>query len=96
MAHNFTGDPKEYLKWWEIVILVYERRLQEQEELNGQRMSGWWWGDGGAYVVMFYCHGTYANKQKLRRTLHFSVWVVVGSGFFSRLSFPLKSRATKL
>ena len=25
-------------------------------------MSGWWWGgDGGAYVVMFYCHGTYAK-----------------------------------
>ena len=44
MAHNFTGDPKEYLKWWGNVILVYERRLQEQEELNGQRMSGWWWG----------------------------------------------------
>ena len=29
----------------ENVILVYERRLQEQQELNdGQRMSGWWWG----------------------------------------------------
>ena len=29
----------------ENVILVYERRLQEQQELNdGQHMSGWWWG----------------------------------------------------
>ena len=45
-------------------------------------------GDGGAYVVMEHCHGTYAKpQQKLRQTLHFSIWVVVGS-FFSRLSFP--------
>ena len=43
---------------------------------------------GGVYVVMEHCHGTYAKpQQKLRQTLHFSIWVVVGS-FFSRLSFP--------
>ena len=46
--------------------------------------------DGGAYVVMEHCHGTYAKPpKKLRRTLHFSVWVVVGSGiFFFSFLFP--------
>ena len=93
MAHNFTGDLKEYLNWWQCgkcYILVYERRLQEQEELNdGQRMSGWWWGVMvwrmlSCSIVMEHMP---KPQQKLRQTLHFSVWVVVGSVFF-RLSFP--------
>ena len=45
-----TGDPKETLKqmmWVAVgknVVLVYERRLQKQQKLNGQWMSGQWWG----------------------------------------------------
>ena len=92
MAHNCTGDLKETLKWWQwgkYCFSLYETRLQQQEELNGQWMSRrwwWWWGDGGLYVVMEH---TPKPQQKLRQTLHFSVQVVVGSGFFSFL-FPLK------
>ena len=36
-------------------------------------------GDGGVYVVMEH---TPKPQQKLRQTLHFSVWVVVVSVFF--------------
>ena len=43
------------------------------------------WGDGGPYVVMEH---TPKPQQKLRQTLHFSVWVVVGSVFL--FLFPLK------
>ena len=70
----------------ENVVLVYERRLQKEQKLNGQWMSGQWWGgDGGPYVVMEHMPNP---QQKLRRTLHFSVWVVVGSVFL--FLFPLK------
>ena len=41
-------------------------------------------GGGGLYVVMEHMP---KPQQKLRQTLHFSVWVVVGSVFFL---FPLK------
>ena len=61
-------------------------------------MSGWWWGhDGGAYVVMFYCHGTYA-KTPTKTEADTSFQCLGGGGlrFFFRLCFPLKSRATKL
>ena len=46
-------------------------------------------GDGMAYVGICSIVMEHMPKpqQKLRRTLHFSVWVVVGSVFF-RLSFP--------
>ena len=42
-------------------------------------------GDGGPYVVMEH---TPKPQQNLRQTLHFSVWVVVGSVFL--FLFPLK------
>ena len=72
----------------ENVVLVYKRRLQKQQKLNGQWMSRQWWGgDGGPYVVMEHIP---KPRQKLRRTLHFSVWVVVGSVFFVFFLFPLK------
>ena len=58
----------------ENVVSVYERRLQ-------QAVVG---GDGGLYVVMEHMP---KPKQKLRRTLHFSVWGVVGSVF--SFLFPL-------
>ena len=65
----------------ENVVLVYEIRLQKQQKLNGQWMSRrWWW-----YVVMEHMP---KPQRKLRWTLHFSVWVVVGSGFL--FLFPLK------
>ena len=71
----------------ENVVLVYERRLQKQQKVHGQWMSRqwWWWrGDGGPYVVIEH---TPKPKQKPRQTLHFSVWVVVGSVVFG-FSFP--------
>ena len=40
------GDPKtnDVGGCGENIILVYERRLQQQQILNGQWMSGQWWG----------------------------------------------------
>ena len=46
----------------ENVVLVYERRLQKQQNLNGQWMSRrWWGGDGGPYVVMDICQNPNKN-----------------------------------
>ena len=72
----------------ENIVLVYTRRLQKQQKLNGQWMSGGGGGDGGPYVVMEHMP---EPQQKLRQTLHFSVQVVVGSVFFVFfVLFPLK------
>ena len=51
-------------------------------------MSGEWWGDIGVYVVMEH---TPKPQQNLRRTLHFSVRVMVGLVFC--FSFPTKTEA---
>ena len=47
-------------------------------------MSGWWWGVmvGRMLSCSIVMEHMPKPQQKLRRTLHFSVWVVVGSGFF--------------
>ena len=72
-------------QWGENVVLVY---MKEDYNSNQNSMdsgclgSG---GDGGPYVVMEHMP---KPQQKLRRILHFNVWVVVGSVFFPFL-FPL-------
>ena len=51
-------------------------------------MSGWWWGVmvGRMLSCSIVMEHMPKPQQKLRRTLHFSVWVVVGSVFFVSLS----------
>ena len=48
-------------------------------------------GDGGAYVVMeLVMEHMPKPQQKLRQTLHFSIWVVVGS-FVPLVSLSLEN-----
>ena len=42
IAQEIQRRPKQWQ--WGKCFLVYERRLQQQQKLNGQWMSGWWWG----------------------------------------------------
>ena len=46
LHRRFEGDPKpnDMDGSGENVVLVYERRLQQQQNLNGEWMSRWWWG----------------------------------------------------
>ena len=46
LCRRSKGDPKtnDMGGSGENVVLVYERRLQKQQKLNGQWMSRWWWG----------------------------------------------------
>ena len=94
MAHNCPGDPKETLKWWQwgnvVLVSMKQDYNSKKNSMNsgcpgGGGGGGGGGGDGGPYVVMEH---TPKPQQKLRQTLHFSVQVVVGSGFFSHFSFP--------
>ena len=46
LCRRSEGDPEtnDVGGSGENVVLVYERRLQQQQKLNGQWMSGRWWG----------------------------------------------------
>ena len=87
MAHNCTGDLKKTLRWqWgKCCFSLWKKTTtatKTQWTVDVCVVVG---GDGFAYVVMEHMP---KPQPKLRRTLHFSVGVVVGSVFFPRFSFP--------
>ena len=59
------GDPKtnDVGGSGENVVLVYERRLQQQQKLNGQWMSGQW-GGGGVMVGHMLSWNIHQNPNK--------------------------------